>query len=203
MKKTFAKLAAIMSVSLALWGTAAASAAPMNMVTSGLTSQPIGHHQFCVANPAECGATGSSAAAPAQLTREAWSAMLEINVGVNRTVVPMTDAQIHGVEEVWSYPTEVGDCEDYVLLKRRLLMERGFAAGDLLVTVVLQPDGSGHAVLTVRTDHGDFVLDNMRDRIMLWSETEYVFLKRQSSEHAGQWQKINDGRSTFAVGSVR
>ncbi len=180
----------------------ASTAAPMNMTTGSLTSQPIGHHQFCLANPAECRSTPTSGD-PAVLTQELWSAIVEINVGVNHTITPMTDQEIHGVEEVWSYPTTLGDCEDYVLLKRRLLSERGFDLSQLLITVVLQPDGSGHAVLTVRTDRGDFVLDNMRDRVMLWSDTEYVFLKRQSVEHAGQWSKINDSRDPMAVGSVR
>ncbi|HXV30629.1 MAG TPA: transglutaminase-like cysteine peptidase, partial [Sinorhizobium sp.] len=60
----------------------------------------------------------------------------------------------------------------------------------------------GHAVLTVRTDRGDFILDNMRSKVLLWSETEYTFLKRQSSENAGRWVKLQDGRAV-AVGTVR
>lgn len=54
--------------------------------------------------------------------------------------------------------------------------------------MVLQPNGEGHAV-TVRTDHGDFILDNMRNKVMLWSETEYTYLKRQSSDDPGRWVK--------------
>jgi predicted transglutaminase-like cysteine proteinase len=173
------------------------------MTTTGRTSQPIGHHDFCMRHSGECGPTASGPTAPAQLTRELWAVMLETNSMVNRQITPMTDMEIHGREEVWSYPTTVGDCEDYALLKRKLLAQRGFELRDLLITVVLQPDGLGHAVLTVRTDHGDFVLDNMRDRILLWSDTEYTFLKRQSSEHAGHWQSINDSRDPMAVGAVR
>jgi predicted transglutaminase-like cysteine proteinase len=195
-------LSAFVMAAAAAFTATAGMAAPMNMTTGSLTSQPIGHHQFCVAHPAECGSI-SGTGRPAVLTQDLWSAIVEINVGVNHTITPMTDQEIHGVEEVWSYPTTLGDCEDYVLLKRRLLSERGFDLSQLLITVVLQPDGSGHAVLTVRTDRGDFVLDNMRDRVMLWSDTEYVFLKRQSLAHAGQWSKINDSRDPMAVGSVR
>lgn len=204
MKKTYL-INSIFALAIAatLSGNSAAQAAPDAMITGGRTSQPVGHHQFCQSFSDECQSTTSGWTKPATLTREKWQAMLEVNVGVNREVRPLTDFQIHGREEVWSYPTNVGDCEDYVLLKRKMLMQRGFEAKDLLITVVLQPDRSGHAVLTVRTDHGDFILDNMRDRILLWSETEYTYLKRQSTEHAGVWTAIDDTRSTIAVGSVR
>ncbi|WP_099868200.1 transglutaminase-like cysteine peptidase [Pararhizobium haloflavum] len=203
MKKTTTTIAALAMACALLGLGGAASAAPANMVTANQTSQPIGHHEFCRANAAECGRSASGPTAPGTLTREKWAVLLDVNVTVNRAVQPLTDMEIHGREEVWSYPSVVGDCEDYVLLKRKMLMERGFAASDLLITVVLQPDGLGHAVLTVRTDHGDFILDNMRDRVLLWSDTEYTFLKRQSSEHAGMWKAINDSRDPMAVGSVR
>ena len=81
-------------------------------------------------------------------------------------------------------------------------MQAGIAPGNLLITVVLQPNGDGHAVLTVRTDRGDFILDNMRSKVLLWSDTEYTYLKRQSVENAGRWVKLQDGRAV-AVGSVR
>ncbi|MGH6861936.1 MAG: transglutaminase-like cysteine peptidase, partial [Phyllobacterium sp.] len=103
--------------------------------------------------------------------------------------------------EVWSYPTTVGDCEDYVLLKRRLLNESGIALGNLLITVVRQMNGEGHAVLTVRTDRGDLVLDNLETGIKPWSETNYDYLKRQSTRNSGAWVSINDDRQVL-VGSI-
>ena len=80
-------------------------------------------------------------------------------------------------------------------------IELGVPAGSLLITVVRQPNGDGHAVLTVRTDRGDYVLDNMRQKILHWTKTDYRYLKRQSSRHSGQWVSINDGR-TISVGSI-
>lgn len=153
------------------------------------TNPPIGHYEFCKIYANECTNLGRDQG-PMHLTREAWGQMLEINSAVNRSIQPLTDMQIHGVEEVWSYPEDVGDCEDYVLLKRHHLIQAGFSPSDLLITVVLQPDGSGHAVLTVRTDYGDFVLDNLRNDVRLWHETGYRFIKRQSSEHAGAWMRL-------------
>jgi predicted transglutaminase-like cysteine proteinase len=107
-----------------------------------------------------------------------------------------------GQEEVWSYPTRAADCEDFVLEKRRRLMAMGIAAGNLLITVLRQPNGDGHAVLTVRTTRGDYLLDNLDGQIRLWSNTNYIFLKRQSEANAGVWLSINDGRDP-TVASVR
>jgi len=189
---------ALFAALIAVPGTAAANTA--NMSTHGVTSQPIGHYKFCKQYPQECNQR-SRRSAPMKLTREAWKKLVNINYTVNRAIRPLTDYEIHGVEEVWSYPTDVGDCEDYVLLKRDMLMRKGFSPADLLITVVRQPDGSGHAVLTVRTDLGDYILDNMRDKVLLWSDTEYTFLKRQSSRHSGKWTKIRHSSPTI-VGSI-
>ena len=177
-----------------------ASAESVNMVTLGNTSQPIGHYRFCRQYPSEC-SQRTRRKAPMKLTRSAWKKLIQVNYSVNKAIKPLTDYEIHGVEERWSYPRNVGDCEDYVLLKRNMLMRAGFSPADLLITVVRQPDGSGHAVLTVRTDLADYILDNMRDKVLLWSETEYTFLKRQSSRHSGKWTKLRDSRPTI-VGSI-
>ena len=177
-----------------------AMAVPANMRVVGKANPPIGHYEFCKTYGAECVAD-SGDAGPAVLTETNWKTLLDVNYTVNSSITPLTDQDIYGVEERWAYPRTVGDCEDFALLKRKMLIDRGFASSDLLMTVVLQPNGEGHAVLTVRTDHGDFILDNMRNKVMLWSETEYTYLKRQSSDDPGRWVKLQDGRAT-AVGSV-
>ncbi|KAA3503909.1 transglutaminase [Rhizobium rhizogenes] len=178
----------------------ASPAAVMRVI--GKANPPIGHYEFCQTYQSECQAT-SVDTGPMKLTEERWKAMLDVNYTANTTITPMTDMEIYGVEERWAYPTTVGDCEDFVLLKRKMLMNKGFSASNLLITVVLQPNGEGHAVLTVRTDRGDFVLDNMRNKVMNWSETEYTYLKRQDTANPGRWVKIQDGRATNAVGGIR
>ena len=43
---------------------------------------------------------------------------------VNDSIAPVTDLEHWGVVEKWSYPDDgYGDCEDYVLLKRRMLIQ--------------------------------------------------------------------------------
>ena len=172
-----------------------------SMIIGGTTSQPIGHYEFCRRNVVECSIRLSSSPAP-KLSAQGWAAIEEVNRSVNKRIAPKTDKQIFGQEEVWAYPTTEGDCEDYALLKRRELTARGFSLSDLLMTVVRKPDGEGHAVLTVRTAHGDFVLDNLDSEVRAWSETPYVYVKRQSSSNTGRWVGIESGKDV-PVGSVR
>lgn len=171
------------------------------MITGGVTSQPIGHYEFCQKYRDECNIRNRNTAAP-HVTEFGWSLVEKINVDVNKTITPMTDQELFGRDEVWAYPTDAGDCEDFVLLKRRKLMERGFSASDLLITVVRKPDGEGHAVLTLRTSEGDFVLDNLVDEVKLWSETPYTFLKRQATFNTGRWVTIENGTDVM-VGALQ
>ena len=171
------------------------------MATGGLTSQPIGHYDFCKANPDEC-SIRSVNVSPETYSRDLIAMIAKVNVSANRAIKPMNDFDIYGKDEVWAYPDGVGDCEDYVLEKRRELNHLGIAIANLLITVVRKPDGEGHAILTVRTDKGDFVLDNLNDKVKAWNDTGYRFLKRQSSEHTGRWVSIREGQTSL-VGAVQ
>lgn len=193
-------LLAAMALQFGGWGVAFAGASFMH--TGGRTTQPVGHYEFCQSRPQECRQL-TPKQAPVELTRKLWDKIVRVNNAVNTSVMPLTDMEMWGREEVWSYPTNgQGDCEDYVLEKRRMLMQAGVPAGNLLVTVVRQPNGDGHAVLTVHTSMGDFILDNLEQRVLAWAETEYTYLKRQSDRNSGVWITINDGRAD-AVASVR
>ena len=193
MRKTVRGLAA-----LALLAAGAVAATPASsaqtMITGAIAPAPIGHRQFCRDYPAECRVRSARTTAT-ELTRERWAQLVRINEHVNSVVQPVTDAEFYATEEFWTYPGEYGDCEDYVLMKRDLLMKQGWPASSLLITVVRQRDGSGHAVLTARTSRGEFVLDNLDYRVRPWAETPYRFIRRQSASHSGRWQAIRDNRS--------
>ena len=82
------------------------------------------------------------------------------------------------------------------VLKRRMLMQRGWPASALLITVVRDELGEGHAVLTVRTTSGDLVMDNRLDDVVTWHALPYDFIKRQSSVNPMAWVALtpsNDG----------
>jgi len=192
----------LVAIAAGIIGSAQAATAGAFMPTGGRTTQPVGHYEFCQREPQEC-RQRSSNRGPVELTRALWSEIIAVNDAVNAAVAPSTDMEMWGREEFWSYPTAVGDCEDYALEKRRRLMALGLEAGDLLITVVRQPNGDGHAVLTVRTSRGDFILDNLEARVLLWTDTDYTYLKRQSDRNSGAWVSINDSRPAVAVGSVR
>jgi predicted transglutaminase-like cysteine proteinase len=197
------RTAARTAVGLAVSALAAVSAVAAHpMATGSLTSQPIGHYDFCKANPAECSIRPRNLA-PATMTDALWRKLTSVTVKVNAAVKPMSDMDQWGKEDVWSYPvTGFGDCEDYVLEKRRELNRMGISLADLLITVVRKPDGEGHAVLTVRTEKGDYLLDNLTDKVRQWDETDYRFLKRQAIDNTGRWVSIREGQPVL-VGSVQ
>jgi predicted transglutaminase-like cysteine proteinase len=171
-----------------------------SMVVGDVTSQPIGHYEFCQRYRNECGATRDLM--PVNMTADAWAVVKQVNLTVNKTIRPATDMEVYGVEEYWNYPTTAGDCEDFALLKRRILIQRGFSVSNLLMTVVRKPDGEGHAVLTLRTTQGDYILDNLEDEVKLWHQTPYSFIKRQASYNAGRWVTIENGRDV-PVGALK
>lgn len=176
---------------------------PLFVETGTVTRPPIGWAQFCAQQPAECTVEPSSPR-DAALTRQRWAELSRINALVNAAIRPMTDLEQYGVVEKWTFPDSgYGDCEDYVLLKQRLLMEAGWPRQSLLVTVVRDQRGDGHAVLTVRTDRGEFILDNQNPEILLWSQTEYRFIKRQAQTSPNVWVALGDSRSAPATASSR
>ena len=189
------------AMALALPSGAMASATALSMQTGRVTSQPIGHYEFCKQYKSECQPVKGSGAAP-RVTDYGWDVVKEINRTVNFTVMPRTDLEQFGKEEVWAYPDLAGDCEDYVLLKRQMLIARGFSPADALITVVRKADGEGHAVLTLRTSEGDFVLDNLEDEVKLWHDTPYRYLKRQASNNSGRWVTI-EADTDVLVGAVK
>jgi predicted transglutaminase-like cysteine proteinase len=172
-----------------------------SMRLTGVTAPPIGHVQFCENYPGDCLAFDRPDQV-VRLTPATLDQLDRLNRAVNAAVIPATDLEVFGIEEKWEYPALVGDCEDYALEKRRELIGSGWPASALLITVVRDEIGDGHAVLTVRTDHGDIILDNKSDDLLPWTSAPYRFVKRQSARNAAKWDAIEDTR-TPVVGSLR
>jgi predicted transglutaminase-like cysteine proteinase len=164
---------------------------------------PIGWVDFCADNPKDCSA-GPTQPRDIVMTQAAWKDLVRVNRWVNETIKPMTDQEHWGVIERWSYPTDgYGDCEDYVLLKRKMLIEAGWPREALLITVVRDKKGDGHAVLTVKTDKGEFILDNQNESVLAWQDTGYRFVKRQSQGDQNVWVALGDARPNVATASSR
>ena len=159
-----------------------------NMQTYGATTMPVGYYEYCRRYADLCART--SEGERVELTKPRWREIVSVNAEVNAAVAPLTDMEIYGVEERWEYPTTVGDCEDYALLKRKRLNEMGYPLEALLMTVARDSKGGGHAVLTVVTDMGDFILDNIEQKVLLWRDTEIYYLKRQSQRDLNRWVSL-------------
>jgi predicted transglutaminase-like cysteine proteinase len=155
----------------------------------GKSLPPIGYVQFCARGEEECKFKGGKIERLA-MSPENWNMINQVNSYVNGKIKPINDIDLYHQAEMWVYPTSAGDCEDYVLLKKRYLQGMGFSPDELLITVLLDEKGEGHAVLTVVSDGGDFILDNRRDEILRWDQTEYKFLKRQSQKDPKQWVSL-------------
>jgi len=140
---------------------------------------------FCSRQPEEC-AVDLSEPETLPWTENLAALLSSVNLSVNRALIPVTDQNHWDIVDLWSYPTDgMGDCEDYQLLKRRMLIEAGLPRRALRMTVVIDENGEGHAVLTVRTDRGDLILDNKSDEVLEWFRTNYRYIKRESAEATG------------------
>ena len=167
------------------------------MRTYGRAEAPSGYRSYCERRSTNCVGTeehGRMALTPAR-ARE----LAEVNALVNQTVIPQSDRDTYGVEEYWSLPSRYGDCEDYALLKQKLLADRGWPEGALLLTVVRDESGEGHALLTVRTTGGDLLLDNRINDIRAWSKSPYTFVKRQSFLDPQLWMSLEGGPKAAAT----
>jgi predicted transglutaminase-like cysteine proteinase len=142
--------------------------------------------EFCKRLPREC-AQNPSEPDIIVLDQEIWKGIVAVNEWVNKEIVPVTDQEHWGVADRWDYPDDgLGDCEDIQLLKRRLLTDAGLPQRAMRMTVVIDELGAGHAVLMVRTDRGDYILDNKRNAVLPWQRTGYRYVKREGSDSA-EW----------------
>ena len=156
----------------------------------GRASVPYGWVDFCNRYGTECDVEPLDPV-DIDLTPAALKDIERVDRQVNASVQPETDTDHWGAVDRWDYPTDGrGDCEDYALLKRRILMREGYPRQALLMTVVKDHEGEGHAILTVKTSRGEFILDNLDDRVMAWADTGYKFVKRQSQADPNLWETI-------------
>lgn len=160
---------------------------------------PAAFNEFCARERAACRPSGPRVSS-LPLTERRLAELDAVNRHINRTVREVTDLELYGREDVWAYPVNgMGDCEDFALAKRRDLIAQGWPSSVLLVTVVRDRRGDGHAVLTVVTDSGDLILDNRSDRIRLWRDTPYTYYQRQSAGDPRKWVRVAPAEPIIAA----
>jgi len=168
------------------------------------TSVPYGWIDFCGRRPEEC-SLGKLNPLDVRLTKKTWATLAKVNKQANEAIAPITNLDHWGtMVDHWDYPVDgMGDCKVYALYKRKLLIEQGFPRQALLMTIVRDLEGEGHAILTVKTDRGEFVLDNLSDEIRPWDATGYQFVKRQSQDDPNVWLDLGGVQGASAMASTR
>lgn len=168
------------------------------LVGHSTTSPPPAFYEFCRSFPEEC-QPRNVRTAPVVLNDLKLAQLRQVNQSVNRRIRQVTDMVNHGREDYWTLPLDgAGDCEDIALLKRQHLIAMGWPSSALLMTVVRDHRGEGHAVLSVQTDHGSFILDNKTSSIRRWTNTPYSYYAKQSTENPMRWVVINNRSAGIA-----
>ena len=165
---------------------------PIAMAEGGYVLPPISFSKFCLDYPSEC----AGGTARVHLSAEKMATLAAVNRQVNGSIAPTPDTSRF---RFWALNVSHGDCNNFAIQKRHDLIQRGWPAGALALSVVKTPWGEGHLVVTVRTDAGDYVLDNLRSEVLDWRKAGYRWVMRQSQQNPQFWVSLNGGRPAIEV----
>lgn len=177
-------LSALAIFALPFQAGAAEPASKLYLAAKVQSQAPSGARQLCARYSWACAASGNRD----QITRQHFGVANQVNRQINKTTNSVSDMRQYQSEDLWALPTRRGgDCEDFALLKKRELVRLGFPAQRLLLATAIDSNRGPHAVLVMRTDEGDFVLDNLRNEILPWSSTRYTFVRMQNPASPRNW----------------
>jgi predicted transglutaminase-like cysteine proteinase len=156
---------------------------------------PFAHSLFCLRLPKECEIKRLAMRhGRIQLNDERRAQLASVNMAVNRAIGPQRKSA-NVIEANWVVSPAHGDCNDYAVTKRHQLQARGWPTDSLLLAEVVTNWGEHHLVLVVNTREGDFVLDNLAPTVRRWSETDYGWVRVQSSKDPKLWWTIRTATS--------
>ena len=175
-----------------------ASAAPLNigngwrhsgtgagrLIEGSYAAPPRAFDAYCSTYVDQCVSVGG--VEPVALDEERWAELVAVNRSVNRHIRPNPHARL----DVWTIGATSGACNEFAIEKRKELIERGWPSASLLLTVAYTMGGEAHLVVTVRTDRGDFVLDNLRSAVLPVERTNLRFVARQTTIHPRLWTSV-------------
>lgn len=123
-----------------------------------------------------------------------------INAAVNARYPQRSDRERFGQDDFWApVDSKGGDCEDFALRKKRELLDYGVPLSMLRIATVLDNERRPHAVLLVRINGTDWVLDNLVNDIVAWHATSYVFVRVEDPAVRGQWRMVVGPGSLLAL----
>jgi predicted transglutaminase-like cysteine proteinase len=160
---------------------------------------PPGFVSFCYRFADQCTASPMDASA-VHLDVASQTVLDQVNRSVNHAIWPEDDQRHYGRAEYWDIPKDgFGNDKDFALTKRRDLINAGLSERALRVALVMTRQNARHAVLTVVTDRGDIVLDNLTDEIKPWDRAGYQWIARQDGGGELGWVTLAAGTSDFAL----
>lgn len=155
---------------------------------------PVAFIHFCDRYPEDCKVHSNDFdQAPIPLTQARLAELSKINREVNNSIKPR--ASLGGVSaETWLVAPTHGDCSDYAVTKRHVLLAHGWPSRSLLLAEVIIDSGEYHLVVVVRTRDGDLVLDNLNSDVRPVSQVKYQWVRAQKTENPKFWSTIKVGR---------
>lgn len=159
---------------IAAFGIAIISALGATPASAGAHA-PLGYQLMCLQHPEQCQGGGASTIASSD---KVLAVLKRVNSRVNSTMRAVSDGSV----DVWNASASgSGDCEDFVLAKRKALIKAGLPANALRIAYVKTRSGEGHAILVVKTGGKDLVLDNLTGVIKPLSQTGYRIVSMQGA----------------------
>jgi predicted transglutaminase-like cysteine proteinase len=153
---------------------------------------PAGFISFCTRYADQC-EVSKNAASVVHLDLTTQGLLDSVNRGVNASIWPEDDMPHYGVAEYWTIPQDgYGNCHDYAITKRKALISAGLPERALRIAIVVTPNSARHAVLTVTTDRGDLVLDNLSSQVKPWTEVAYNWVERQDGAGELGWVQFSN-----------
>jgi len=176
------------------------TAMPVGKATN---AAPPGFISFCYRFADQCAPSSPTDAAVLHLDGTKQALLDNVNRTVNHAIWPEDDMRHYGRAEYWDIPTDgYGNCKDYALTKRQALIKAGISERALRIAIVITPRNNRHAVLTVVTDRGDVVLDNLTDEIKPWTDSGYQWIARQDGAGELGWVTLAEGSNDFTLGTT-
>jgi len=159
-----------------------------------ISPPPPPYEDFCRREPEACLLDGP---ATIGFTPTNVELMTKIGAQVNSEISFSMDTDQYFQEDFWSLPhSGKGDCEDIALEKRQRLAMLGFPRAALRIAIVFHKGYlCPHALLTIETDRGTYVLDSFFDEIYTWNQLPYNFASRERVD--GQWEYFDQNAWTF------
>ncbi|MGY4615541.1 putative transglutaminase-like cysteine proteinase [Bradyrhizobium sp. USDA 4472] len=146
---------------------------------------------FCTRHPADCSRRAGTQQAVDRLDFAAlWHELNLVNTVVNASIAP--SASSDAIDLDWQISPQEGNCADYAVTKRHLLLDSGWASSALMLAeVVIRKTGEHHLVLIVK-ENGDYlVLDNRRPAIvkLMQALRDYSFVRGQRDDTSRLWTR--------------